>query len=514
MGSSASQVPTKCQPKPHSEPQPCIILFMSEFIRAQDVLSEQFAGHAAQQIDQQYGNEDLLYALNLLGLAGPFMRVTPWELADQWGVQRIHAAGYAAVPFGEMPPVLTEFVQQYLQRNRTMGLPQQSASAWRAALQYNLIRLLSRELPSHRDSQVFFGSSGTEAIEGAMKFAKASRPKATHFISFAGGYHGKTYGSLSLTPNTEYQNLFRPLLPDIRHVPYGDLEAFRGMLRRLGPDQVVAVIVEPIQGEGGVNIPPLGFLSGLGEICQRHGIIVIADEIQTGLGRTGHWFESAAQGLDADIITLAKPLGGGMVAVGATIVRQKLYKTMLGGLSSKRHSNTFGGNSLAMAVGLKSLEHLIDQDLPARSRMLGEQGLEHLQRLKARFPELLQDVRGRGLLMALQFHPVTASGTLGVMGSVLGDVMGDVVGEATAILALRALHEHGVMANLSLSSKCTVRYTPALDIPEQVFAQLLERTTQFAQNHPSARHLLTRTPPAVTLKLGRFALERPKARGL
>lgn len=474
------------------------------FIRAQDVLDERLSPAEVRTLDMRYGNEELLFGLNLLGLAGPFYRVTPWELEDEHGVRRINASGYAAVPFGDMPPVVTRFLHEYLEKNRAMGLPQQSSSPWRAALQTNLVRLLARELPSHSDSQVFFCSSGTEAIEGALKFAKAWRPRAKFYISFSSGYHGKTLGSLSLTPNPEYQDIFRPLVPGALTSPYGDLDALTRLIRRLGPDNVVAVLVEPIQGEGGVNIPPPGFLRGVGELCRKHGIVCIADEIQTGLGRTGHWFESAAQGLDPDILTLAKPLGGGMTAVGATIVRHPIYKKMLGGLSSKRHSNTFGGNALAMAVGLKSLEYLIECDLPARSARLGAAGLDRLRAIGRRYPRLLEEVRGQGLLLALQFKPM--------VGVPLPGVLKELVFEATAILALRELHVSGVMANLSLSSKRTVRLTPALDMPEDVFERLLERVEAFAGRNPASRSLLTNTPPAMTARLAKFAASKPKRR--
>ena len=476
----------------------------SGFIRADDVLHERLLPDKAKYLDLRYGNEELLYGLDVLGLAGPFYRVTPWELEDERGVRRINACGYAALPFGEMPPVITEFMQEFLTHNRAMTLPQQSSSPWRAALQTNLVKLLSRELPSHSDSQVFFCSSGTEAIEGAMKFAKAWRPGAQHFISFGSAYHGKTYGSLSLTPNPEYQDAFRPLVPGTLTSPYGDLDALKTLIRRVGADKVVAVVVEPIQGEGGVNIPPRGFLSGLGEFCRQHGIVVIADEIQTGLGRTGHWFESAAQGLDPDIVTLAKPLGGGLVPVGATIVRHPIYKKMLGGLSSKRHSNTFGGGALSMAVGLKSLEYLVESDLPARSRALGAQGLAKLQELQRRFPRLLQEVRGQGLLLAMQFQPV--------VGLPLPGALRELAYEATAILALRELHQSRVMANLSLSSKRVVRLSPALDMPQETFTELMERVEHFAGRNPTSRHLLTHTPTPVTLELARFAASKPKKR--
>nr|WP_183987978.1 aminotransferase class III-fold pyridoxal phosphate-dependent enzyme [Deinobacterium chartae] len=471
---------------------------VSGFIRADEVLHEQLSPQRALELDVRYGNADLLTALEILGVAGPFRAVTPWELEDPRGVRRIQAGGYAALPFGENYPPLTQFLAKVLEASRATGLPQQASSAWRAALQSNLIRLLSMHYPSHADSQVFFSNSGTEAIEGAIKFARAARPRAQHLISFNSAYHGKTLGSLSVTPNAEYQDMFRPLVPGAVTLPYGDFDALRAKIAELRPDNVTAVLVEPIQGEGGVITPPEGFLRRLGELCHTHGILVIADEIQTGLGRTGHWFESAAQGLDPDIITLAKPLGGGLVAVGATIARKWIFKKMLGGLASKRHSNTFGGNTVAMAVGLKSLEMLIDENLPERSRRLGELGLERLRRIQAAYPELMSEVRGAGLLLAMQFQPVLSHRLLRSQD--------ELIKELSSILALRELHVAGVQANLSLSSKRVVRLTPALNMPEDLFATMFDRVEAMARHNPQAWRMLARTPPGVLLKLGSFAL--------
>lgn len=468
------------------------------FVRASDVLREAVAPAQVRRQEKAHGNRDFWEALDILEVAGPFTPVTPWELQDERGERRINASGYSATPFGDVPPALASFIAELMGSRGAMWLPQQATSPWRAALSANLVRLLARELPSHSDSRVFFSNSGTEAIEGALKMAKATRPKARHIISFSAAYHGKTYGALSITPNAEYQDIFRPLLPGAVTVPFGDLEALERKIGGLGPDKVIAVVVEPIQGEGGVNIPPPGYLRGLGATCARHGITVIADEIQTGLGRTGHWFESAAQGLDPDIITLAKPLGGGGVPVGATIARDKVYRKMLGGLASKRHSNTFGGNTMAMAVGLKSLELLIEGDLPARSLRLGQVGLGRLQQLQARYPALIQAVRGQGMLMAVQFQPMLAPTS--------PDAFKEVVHEATALLALRLLHHAGVHLNVTLSQKRTLRLTPALDMPDEVFAELLNRVERFAARTPSAFRILTRTPPATLARLLQLAL--------
>jgi acetylornithine/succinyldiaminopimelate/putrescine aminotransferase len=349
-------------------------------------------------LETEFGNADLILAMQALDMAGPFRAVSPWELEDERGVRRINATCYSALPFGVRHPELTEFMREYFEHNRSMGLPQQSVSLWRAALQHNLITLLARFAPSHADSEILLSNSGAEAVETAIKFVRGGRPNARYLINFTAAYHGLTWMALSLTPNHDYQDIFKRLLPDVVTVPFGKIEAVRESIAGLAPENVAAVIVEPIQGEAGVIIPPFGFLRSLGELCREDGILVVADEIQTGLGRTGHWFESIAQGLEPDIVTLAKPLGGGLVPIGATIARRGLRKRTLGGLSCGRNTSTFGGNSLAAAVALRSLEMLIKDDLPARAAKIGERGLARLRAIQARYPDLLEEVRGAGML--------------------------------------------------------------------------------------------------------------------
>ena len=470
-------------------------------IRAADVLDKRLSAADVLSAEIAHGNSDLIRVLDICGVAGPFTAVTPWEHVDPRGMRRINAGGYSALPFGDKYPPLVEFVADYLARAQSPGLPQQAASPWRAALEKNLVALLAAHAPSHADSRVFFSNSGAEAIETAIKFARMARPKAGRVVNFRGAYHGKTYAPLSLTPNAEYQDPFRPLMPGVVTLPYGDLDAFKRAVRSNRPDRIAAVFVEPIQGEAGVIIPPAGYLKGLGEICARHGIVVVADEIQTGLGRCGEWFVSIADGLEPDVIALAKPLGGGLTAVGATIARREIFAKMLAGMSCKRHSNTFGGNSLAMAVGLKSLELLVDDNLPDRARHLGEKGLERLRTLREKYPKLIEAVRGRGLLMAMQFCPVSPVGI---------PFAGELIGEFSGVLALRMLHSHGVQANLSLSSKRVVRLTPALNIPDELYDTIFERIESAASRNPVAPKMLLTTPPEILANLTKFALAKPK----
>ncbi len=449
-------------------------------------------------LEIEHGNGDLIKLLDILGIGRLLTVKSPWLLEDDSGKELINAGGYAALPFGEMYPPLLEFIKNYLEKNRNMGLPQQSASEWRAALETNLVSILATRLADHSDSQVFFSNSGAEAIEAAIKFAKAARRKAKYIINFTKGYHGKTMGALSLTPNEEYQALFRPLMPGVKTFKYGDAYYFEKELKRLGPKNVIAIVLEPIQGEGGVIIPPKDFLPTVNRAAKKHGIVIIADEIQSGLGRSGHWFASVAGGLEPDIITLAKPLGGGMVPIGATIARKKIVKKMLGGLESKRHSNTFGGGSLAMAVGLKSLEIIVAEDLVNKSKQAGEKGLAKLKEIQHKYPGYIKEVRGAGMLFAMQLrHIVKPSMSFG---------QSELVSQLGTALAMRAFHKHGVHVCFTLNAAQVVRLTPALNMPEDIFAELFNRVEQTAKDNKSAWHMLPKTRADILAKLAKLAL--------
>jgi ornithine--oxo-acid transaminase/putrescine aminotransferase len=445
-----------------------------------------------------HGNGDLIEVLRILGIGGPFKVESPWELRDEHGRHLINAGGYAALPFGEKYPPLVSFIKAYLERSASMGLPQQSASDWRAALESNLVMLLAAFAPSHHDSQVFFSNSGAEAVEAALKFAKAARPKAKTILNFTKGYHGKTLGALSLTPNPEYQDPFRPLMPGVTTLPYGDTEVLRQAIKQLGPDTIVAIIVEPVQGEGGVITPPEDFLPTLNAICHKFGIISIADEIQSGLGRSGHYFASLAMGLEPDIITLAKPLGGGMVPIGATIARKPIITKTLGGLESKRHSSTFGGGSLAMAVGLKSLEIIVDEDLVARAAHLGARGRERLLMLKDKYPNYIQTVRSAGMLFAIQLRHVIKPW--------LVPGQRELIRQLGTGLAMRAMHLHGLHVCFTLNASQTFRLTPALNMPEALFDEMFARLESAAKNYGSAFMMLPKTSVSRLVKLAKLAL--------
>ncbi len=464
-------------------------------IRTADLLARGKAAFDVVERETSHGNRDLFKLLDVLGIGGPHEVVSPWELRDPEGRHLVHAGGYAAVPFGEAYPPLVEFIEAFLRDNRQLGLAQQSVSEWRSALAANLVALLASVAPSHAGSRVFFVNSGAEAVEAAMKMALAFRPGAKAFVNFERAYHGKTLGALSLTPNEEYQGPFRPLRETLT-LPYGDEGALANALARRAKD-VAAIVVEPVLGEAGVFTPPDGFLRRLGELARENGVPVIADEIQTGLGRTGHWFASVAAGLEPDIVTLAKPLGGGLVPVGAVIARRDVYRALLPRTASKRHSNTFGGGSLASAVALRSLEIIVDERLDLRSRRLGEAGLARMRATASRFPNLIAEARGAGMLFAFTLQPI--------LGFKMPGVLEEDVQAITAALALRQLQEAGVYACYSDNGNRVVRFTPPLNMPEELFDTLWDRVDEFAAANQRSLRLLQRYPLPKLLQLVKLA---------
>jgi len=455
-------------------------------------------------LERTHGNGELIRVLEALGVAGPFRRVSPWELEDEKGRHLIHAGGYAALPFGEGPPALVQAAVRYLELLDRPSFAQQAASDWRAALETNLVALLASVAPSHATSRVLFSNSGTEAIEIAMKLVRTFRPKAPWTLAFGSGYHGKTLGALSITASEEYQRPFRPLLPGVRVLPFGDAEALEREIFALGADQVAAIVLEPVQGEGGVVVPPDGFLADVERIRVRHGIPVIADEIQTGLGRTGHWFASVAGGLDPDVVTLAKPLSGGLVPVAATIARPEMVHAMLPGFSSRRHSSTFAGNGLAMAVGLHALEALVEGGFDERSRRDGEAGLARLTALAAAYPGLIAEVRGAGMLFAIRLRHA-------LRPVLLGD-RPELARLFASGLALRTLHLGGIHACISLAANGVVRLTPALDMPANVQEELWSRMERVAARHPQAWRMAASAGPARLARLAGIAVRGSPSR--
>jgi 4-aminobutyrate aminotransferase len=269
-----------------------------------------------------------------------------------------------------------------------------------------LAERLARLVPGPSRKRVFFSNSGTEAVDGAMKLARYHTRRPA-FIAFQGSFHGRSYGGLSLTSSKARQHKhFGPFIPEVYHIPYANpyrsadpidlsLSALNELfVRHLDPSDVAAIFVEPVQGEGGYVMPPKGFLRALREVCDQHGILLVADEVQSGVGRTGKMWACEWEGIEPDILLSAKGLGSGM-PIGAFIAKESV---MTWGAGS--HGSTFGGNPVSCAAALATLD-VVEPMLP-RIQQMGERLLGHARRLMDQYA-VIGDVRGRGLMLGIEF---------------------------------------------------------------------------------------------------------------
>jgi 4-aminobutyrate aminotransferase len=261
---------------------------------------------------------------------------------------------------------------------------------------------LARIAPIKEKCRVFLGNSGTEAIEGAIKLARLATGRQ-NLVAFLGAFHGRTYGSVSLTASkAKYHAGFGPMLPGVYHAPFGkvaDLAWFDEVLftHLVPPQEVAAIVVEPIQGEGGYVVPEDGFMQGLRRICDQHGILLIADEVQCGAGRTGKMWAIQNWGVEPDIVATAKGIASGM-PLGAFIARESLMTKWGPGA----HGTTYGGNPLACAAALETVK-LLEDGLMANAAARGQQLITGLRAVAAKHPGLVRDVRGIGLMIGVEF---------------------------------------------------------------------------------------------------------------
>lgn len=239
----------------------------------------------------------------------------------------------------------------------------------------------------------FLSNSGTEAIEAAIKLVRRYTGKP-ELISFVGGFHGKTMGSLSATWQRRYRVPFEPLVPGFKHVPYGKVDRLKAAI----DEKTAGVIVEPIQGEGGIKIPPEGFLNELREICDENNVLLIFDEVQTGFGRTGKLFACEHSHVTPDILCLAKSIGGG-VPFGVTVAKEHIMSSFKLG----DHTSTFSGNPLICAAASAAIDVVRDENLPERAEVLGQYFMGELEKLREKY-FIVRDVRGKGLMIGMEFR--------------------------------------------------------------------------------------------------------------
>jgi len=240
-------------------------------------------------------------------------------------------------------------------------------------------------------NQVFLNNSGTEAVEAAIKFARKFTGKKG-LVAMNGSYHGKSYGSLSITFNPKYRKSFEPLLSNVSFSPFGDIEALKSTIN----SDTALIILEPIQGESGIHVAPDGFLQEVRKICNENGIVLVFDEIQSGMGRTGKMWASQHWNTTPDIMCLAKGIAGG-IPMGATLVRPDI----LACIGKGEQSSTFGGNPLSCAAGIGTIQALTEDGLVDNGAKMGKLFMDGLERLKEKH-KIIREVRGKGLMIGVE----------------------------------------------------------------------------------------------------------------
>jgi putrescine aminotransferase len=293
-------------------------------------------------------------------------------------------------------------------------------------------------------TRTFFCNSGTEAVEGALKLARL-HTKKPGFVAAHNGFHGKSMGALSVTGRPVFREPFEPLIPEVAFVPYGDA----GAIDRAITAATAAVILEPVQGEGGVVVPPDDYLPQVREICTRRDVLLIADEVQTGLGRTGALFGVDHSNVVPDIMCLAKALSGGVVPCGSFTTTDEIFAAFH--VNPMLHSSTFGNNPLAATAAAMAIEITVRDRLPERAARLGAGLLVRLRELQRRHPRVIRDVRGKGLLIGIETHS-----------------------EAQGAALAERLHARRMLVANTLNKPEVIRVEPPLNIPEPLLDRFIE----------------------------------------
>jgi acetylornithine/succinyldiaminopimelate/putrescine aminotransferase/predicted amino acid dehydrogenase len=344
--------------------------------------------------------------LKTFGLDAPIVRGSGHRLFDTEGREYLDfLSQYGAVPFGQNPPALWEIVRR--------AETDQLASMIQPLLPVDAVRLAERlGAITPGDLEVCtFTNSGAEAVEAAIKLARV-RTGRQIILSATNSFHGKTLGALSATGRPMYQQPFGAPAPNFEYVPFGDLDALAQRLD-VGGEPIAAFIVEPIQGEGGIIPAPDGYLAAAFDLCRRHGVLVIVDEIQTGLGRTGSLFALPPDAGTPDMLLLSKALGGGLFPIGVCIARREVWDDRFGLL----HSSTFANNNLACRVAIGVLDQLASDDgqVVRHVEREGQYLLDGLRTLHDRYPQVIKAVRGKGYMAGLEFQRIAGEDGSGIL---------------------------------------------------------------------------------------------------
>ncbi len=403
-------------------------------------------------LHREYGNSGFVSMLGMLNFDKLFVKAEGVQVWDSDGNEYLDfLGGYGSLNTGHNHPYIINALKKVQERPNFM---QASLPALAGVLAANLAELTPGKL-----KHCFFGNSGAEAVEGALKTARIATGK-TAIISTIGSFHGKTMGALSATGREKYQEPFKPLVPHFDKVPFNDIKALE---ERLKKGDVAAFIVEPIQGEGGIIIPEPGYLKAVEELCHHYGALFIADEIQTGLGRTGKMFACEWDEANPDIMCIAKSLSGGIIPASVFITTEEVWNKAYGSKEKcLLHTTTFGGNTWAAAAGIAALEVVINENLAERALEMGNYLQDQLNELNQRHG-LIKEIRGRGLLVGLEFEQ--PKGMLDkISGGALTRASEEYLG---SLVAGQLQNKYGVITAYTLNNPNVIRLEPPLVVTKE-----------------------------------------------
>lgn len=348
---------------------------------------------------EQYINPAVAKLFRFMGLSAVEWEASGDIIRDSDGKEYIDClGGYGVFSLGHRHPAIINAVKKQL------DLMPLSSKVLLNKPMADLAALMAEITPGNLQYS-FFGNSGTEAVEGALKLARVHTGR-TNIVATTNSFHGKTLGALSATGRELFRTPFQPLLPGMNHVPFNDIEA----MRKVVDDTVAAVIIEPVQGEGGIIVPSDDYLPAVREICDKTGALLICDEVQTGLGRTGKMFAVEHYGVVPDILCTAKALGGGVMPIGAFTASADIWQQYV--TSPFLHTSTFGGNPLACAAAAETIRVIQRENLADKALQSGNYFIQQLQAMADQFPDVITEVRGRGLMIGLDLSKEGVGGFL------------------------------------------------------------------------------------------------------
>ncbi|MCX7796325.1 MAG: aspartate aminotransferase family protein [bacterium] len=420
---------------------------------------------------KEFVNPGLARLLSLLDFDKNFVKAQGAYIWDDKGNKYIDfLGGYGALNLGHNHPEIISAIERVKDRPNIL---QASLNKLSAGLANNLAVISPKGL-----KHVFFCNSGAEAVESALKLARISTGRKI-FVYCTNSFHGKTFGALSVTGRGKYRKPFEPLIQDVREIPFGDISALESALKSR---DVAGFIVEPIQGEGGIIIPPDGYLRSAREICDRYGTLLIIDEIQTGFGRTGYMFACQKEDVTPDIMCMAKSLGGGIMPIGATISTDEVWEKGYGGLDRcLLHTSTFGGNSWAMSAGVATIDVIVRENLPEQARVKGEYFLNKLLALKEKY-KLIKDIRGRGLMIGLEFYQPEG----GILDKITGGGVSKITGEYLgSLVAGELLNRYHIITAYTLNNPNVIRLEPPLTISQEDLDRFVDAMEDLLKSHPT-----------------------------